>query len=76
MYQTEHDSWFASIASGKPINNGEYRRLQHAAGYHGPMASYTVKTPHLGVALPRRKTSATLPYAGATPGNAPSRAPE
>ena len=41
MYQTEHDELFASIRSGKPINDGE--RMAHSTlmGIMGRMAAYT-----------------------------------
>jgi predicted dehydrogenase len=41
MYQNEHDELFASIRSGKPINDGE--RMAHSTlmGIMGRMAAYT-----------------------------------
>jgi predicted dehydrogenase len=41
MYQNEHDELFASIRSGKPINDGE--RMAHSTlmGLMGRMAAYT-----------------------------------
>ena len=41
MYQTEHDELFASIRSGKPINDGD--RMAHSTlmGLMGRMAAYT-----------------------------------
>ncbi len=41
MYQTEHDELFASIRSGKPINNGEYMSNSTLLAIMGRMAAYT-----------------------------------
>jgi myo-inositol 2-dehydrogenase / D-chiro-inositol 1-dehydrogenase len=41
MYQTEHDELFASIRSGKPINNGEYMSKGTLLAIMGRMAAYT-----------------------------------
>ncbi|HEY2909818.1 MAG TPA: Gfo/Idh/MocA family oxidoreductase [Gemmataceae bacterium] len=41
MYQTEHDELFASIRSGKPINNGEYMAKSSLLAIMGRMAAYT-----------------------------------
>ena len=41
MYQTEHDELFASIRSGKPINNGEYMAKSTLLAIMGRMAAYT-----------------------------------
>jgi myo-inositol 2-dehydrogenase/D-chiro-inositol 1-dehydrogenase len=41
MYQTEHDELFASIRSGKPINNGEYMSKSTLLAIMGRMAAYT-----------------------------------
>ncbi|MBI3468216.1 MAG: Gfo/Idh/MocA family oxidoreductase, partial [Planctomycetes bacterium] len=41
MYQTEHDELFASIRSGKPINNGEYMAQTTLLAIMGRMAAYT-----------------------------------
>ncbi|MBC7852716.1 MAG: hypothetical protein IAF94_04695 [Pirellulaceae bacterium] len=41
MYQTEHDELFASIRSGKPINNGEYMANSTLLAIMGRMAAYT-----------------------------------
>lgn len=43
MYQTEHDELFASIRSGKPLNNGEYMALSTLLAIQGRMATYTGK---------------------------------
>ena len=41
MYQVEHDELFASIRSGKPINNGEYMSYSTLLAIMGRMAAYT-----------------------------------
>ena len=41
IYQTEHDELFASIRSGKPINNGEYMARSSMLAIMGRMATYT-----------------------------------
>lgn len=41
MYQVEHDELFASIRSGKPINNGEYMAKSTLLAIMGRMAAYT-----------------------------------
>ncbi|HEY1192398.1 MAG TPA: Gfo/Idh/MocA family oxidoreductase [Gemmata sp.] len=41
MYQAEHDELFASIRSGKPINNGEYMAKSTLLAIMGRMAAYT-----------------------------------
>ncbi|MFO0805372.1 MAG: Gfo/Idh/MocA family oxidoreductase [Gemmataceae bacterium] len=41
MYQTEHDELFASIRSGKPVNNGEYMAKSSLLAIMGRMAAYT-----------------------------------
>lgn len=41
MYQTEHNELFASIRSGKPINNGEYAARSTLLAIMGRMACYT-----------------------------------
>jgi predicted dehydrogenase len=41
MYQAEHDELFASIRSGKPINNGEYMSHSTLLAIMGRMAAYT-----------------------------------
>ena len=40
-YQQEHDELFASIRSGKPINNGEYMAKSTLMAIMGRMAAYT-----------------------------------
>src|SRR6185295_1485620 len=41
IYQVEHDEFFASIRSGKPINNGEYMSKSTLMAIMGRMAAYT-----------------------------------
>jgi predicted dehydrogenase len=41
MYQNEHDELFASIRSGKPINNGDYMTKSTLLAIMGRMATYT-----------------------------------
>jgi predicted dehydrogenase len=41
MYQIEHDELFASIRSGKPINDGEWMARSTMMGILGRMATYT-----------------------------------
>ncbi len=43
LYQAEHDELFASIRSGKPINNGEYMAKSTLLAIMGRMAAYTGK---------------------------------
>jgi hypothetical protein len=41
IYQVEHDEFFASIRSGKPINNGDYMSKSTLLAIMGRMAAYT-----------------------------------
>jgi len=41
IYQVEHDEFFASIRSGRPINNGEYMSKSTLMAIQGRMAAYT-----------------------------------
>ena len=41
MYQQEHDELFASIRSGKPINDGDWMTKSTLMGIMGRMATYT-----------------------------------
>jgi predicted dehydrogenase len=41
IFQTEHNELFASIRSGKPINNGEYMAKSTLMAILGRMATYT-----------------------------------
>jgi len=41
IYQTEHDELFASIRSGRPINNGDYMAWSTLLAIMGRMAAYT-----------------------------------
>lgn len=43
LYQQEHDELFASIRSGRPINNGEYMAKSTLLAIMGRMAAYTGK---------------------------------
>ena len=43
MYQVEHDEFFDSIRTGKPINNGDRMVTSTMAGIMGRMAGYTGK---------------------------------
>jgi predicted dehydrogenase len=44
MYQTEHDELFASVRSGKPINNGTWMATSTMLAILGRMAAYTGQT--------------------------------
>ncbi|HMG89293.1 MAG TPA: Gfo/Idh/MocA family oxidoreductase [Chryseolinea sp.] len=44
MYQTEHDELFASIRSGKPMNDGDVMAQSSMLGVLGRMAAYTGQT--------------------------------
>ncbi|HEY3324651.1 MAG TPA: Gfo/Idh/MocA family oxidoreductase [Planctomycetota bacterium] len=44
MYQAEHDALFASIRSGKPINNGDYMAKSTLMAIMGRMCAYTGQT--------------------------------
>jgi hypothetical protein len=41
MYQVEHDEFFESIRTGKPINDGDRMVTSTMAGIMGRMAGYT-----------------------------------
>src|SRR5439155_568281 len=41
MYQNEHDELFASIRSGRPINDGQWMTQSTLMGLMGRMAAYT-----------------------------------
>jgi predicted dehydrogenase len=41
IYQTEHDELFASIRTGKPMNNGQYMAHSTLLAIMGRMATYT-----------------------------------
>jgi hypothetical protein len=43
MYQIEHDELFASIRSGKPINDGPWMAQSTLVAIMGRMAAYTGK---------------------------------
>jgi hypothetical protein len=42
-YQVEHDVLFASIRSGKPVNNGDYMCRSTLIAIMGRMSTYTGK---------------------------------
>lgn len=44
MYQVQHDELFASIRSGKPINNGEWMSYSTLLAIWGRMVAYTGQT--------------------------------
>ncbi len=44
MYQQEHDELFASIRSGKPMNDGEWMTRSNLLALAGRMAAYTGQT--------------------------------
>ncbi len=44
MYQQEHDELFASIRSGKPMNDGKWMMQSTMLGIMGRMAAYTGQT--------------------------------
>jgi myo-inositol 2-dehydrogenase/D-chiro-inositol 1-dehydrogenase len=44
MYQQEHDELFASIRSGKPMNDGEWMAQSTMLGIMGRMVAYTGQT--------------------------------
>ena len=44
MYQTEHNELFASVRSGKPINDGELMARSSMLGVLGRMVAYTGQT--------------------------------
>ena len=56
MYQIEHDELFASIRSGKPINDGEWMAKSTLMGIMGRMATYTGKVITWDRRCTRRRT--------------------
>ena len=44
MYQQEHDELFASIRSGKPMNDGEWMTRSNLLAMAGRMAAYSGET--------------------------------
>ena len=80
MYQTEHDELFASIRSGRPINNGDYMAMSTLLAIMGRMAAYTGQEITWEMALGSKEDltparydwNATPPVAGiAIPGQTP-----
>ena len=70
MYQQEHDELFASIRSGKPINNGDYMVKSTLMAIMGRMAAYTGKTITWDQALNSKQALAPTEFAW---GDAPVR---
>jgi hypothetical protein len=70
MYQTEHDELFASIRSGKPINNGQYAASSTLLAIMGRMAAYTGKVITWEMALNSKEDLSPAQYAW---GDAPRR---
>jgi predicted dehydrogenase len=62
MYQAEHDALFASIRSGKPINNGYYMANSTMIAIMGRMATYTGKTIAWEEAIASQETLAPPSY--------------
>ncbi|QJW96786.1 Gfo/Idh/MocA family protein [Frigoriglobus tundricola] len=69
MYQAEHDELFASIRSGKPINNGEYMAHSTLLAIMGRMAAYTGQEITWKMAL-ESKEDLFKTVLGAKPGDA------
>ncbi|MDQ3331252.1 MAG: Gfo/Idh/MocA family oxidoreductase [Planctomycetota bacterium] len=63
MYQVEHDELFASIRSGRPINNGDYMAYSTLLAIMGRMATYTGKQVTWEQALNSTETLAPDAYA-------------
>ncbi len=55
LYQAEHEELFASIRSGKPINNGEYMANSTLLAIMGRMATYTGQMVTWDMALKSRE---------------------
>ncbi len=62
MYQTEHDELFASIRSGKPINNGEYMAKSTLLAIMGRMAAYTGQEITWEMAMDSKETLSPARY--------------
>jgi predicted dehydrogenase len=67
LYQTEHDELFASIRSGKPINNGEYMAKSTLLAIMGRMAAYTGQVITWEMALNSREDLTPPRYAWDVP---------
>jgi predicted dehydrogenase len=63
MYQNEHDELFASIRSGKPINNGEWLARSTLLAIMGRMATYTGQVITWDMALNSREDLTPPAYA-------------
>jgi predicted dehydrogenase len=70
MYQAEHDELFASIRSGKAINNGQYAADSTLLAIMGRMACYTGKVITWEMALNSKEDLSPAQYAW---GDAPQR---
>jgi predicted dehydrogenase len=62
MYQTEHDELFASVRSGKPINNGVYMSRSTLLAIMGRMAAYTGQVVTWEMALNSREDLSPAAY--------------
>jgi hypothetical protein len=62
MYQNEHNELFASIRSGKPINNGDYMCQSTLLAIMGRMATYTGQTITWEMALNSREDLTPAKY--------------
>lgn len=68
MYQAEHNELFASIRSGKPINNGEYMTKSTLMAIMGRMSAYTGKIVTWEQALASKEVQGPASYVwGDTP---------
>jgi predicted dehydrogenase len=63
LYQIEHDELFASIRSGKPINNGDYMAKSTLLAIMGRMAAYTGKVISWKMAMESREDLTPPRYA-------------
>jgi len=62
MYQTEHDELFASVRSGRPINNGVYMSRSTLLAIMGRMAAYTGQVVTWEMALNSREDLSPSAY--------------
>ena len=62
MYQNEHDELFASIRSGKPINDGEWMTKSTLMAIMGRMATYTGQLVTWDMLLNSKENLAPLKY--------------
>jgi hypothetical protein len=70
MYQTEHDEFFASIRSGKPVAGGHYAATSTLLAIMGRMVAYTGEVITWEQALNSQESLAPAHYAW---GEAPQR---